>query len=331
MTQIVTDAGAKGKFTLDVTGAKGKLTTSGAKSETKDVTLPAHSLPYSDFAPYLLTPMIAAYDTSKGGPQTFDLVDVDAVSPKGPITLKVTLIANGAQPRQVAGKTIPVSRYTMTVPGPLGNIEIELTADSDGHLLMWNVPGQKYVAVRDGYQDLTKPETPADPLLSKPTYNVKKETDVKIPMRDGVKLAATVYRPDAPGKFPVILPRTPYDRNNAFEAAFYAKRGYVFVAQDVRGKFDSEGEWHPFVTEARDGYDTVEWCAAQPWSTGDVGMIGASYLGFVQWAAAREGSKHLKCLIPIVSPPDPLRLRRALPHAGYVVDGHRGRQETARR
>ena len=103
----------------------------------------------------------------------------------------------------------------------------------------------------------------------------------------------------------MILQRTCYGRTKALEATFYAKRGYVFVAQDVRGKFDSEGEWKPFVNEARDGYDTVEWCAAQPWSTGNVGMIGGSYLGFVQWAAARENPPHLKCLIPIVSPPDP--------------------------
>ena len=126
-----------------------------------------------------------------------------------------------------------------------------------------------------------------------------------ISLRDGVKLAADIYRPDDDGKFPVILQRTPYGRGSSLEATTYAKRGYVFVAQDVRGRFDSEGDFHPFVLEARDGYDSVEWCAAQPWSTGDVGMIGGSYLGFVQWAAAREGSKHLKCLIPIVSPPDP--------------------------
>src|SRR5262249_7448762 len=152
--------------------------------------------------------------------------------------------------------------------------DLELMTDSDGRILMWNVPVQKYMAVRAGYEDLAKPEMPTDPKLSQPTYNVKKETGVKIAMRDGVKLAADVYRPDAHGKFPVILQRTRYGRDKAFEAGFYAKRGYVFVAQDVRGKFDSEGEWKPFINEAKDGYDTVEWCARQPWSTGSVGMIG---------------------------------------------------------
>ena len=73
--------------------------------------------------------------------------------------------------------------------------------------------------------------------------------------------AADVYRPDAPGKFPVILQRTPYGRINATEAAYYARRGYVFVAQDVRGKFDSEGEWQPFIHEARDG--TTLWTGAR--------------------------------------------------------------------
>ncbi|HZO87478.1 MAG TPA: CocE/NonD family hydrolase [Chthonomonadaceae bacterium] len=301
LTEIATDAGPAGKFTLTLDGEKGHLKAEGRTLLTADVTLPAHLLPFSNFGPHLLSRLLAAYDLSKGGPQTFDLVLTDAVGPKGVIPLKGTLLSNGAKPMQVAGKKIPVSRYLLTLMG----INIELMADSDGRILMWNVPAQRYVAVRDGYQDLTKPETPADPRLSKPTYNVKKETGVKIAMRDGVKLAADIYRPDAPGKFPVILQRTPYGRTKALEAGFYARRGYVFVAQDVRGKFDSEGKWEPFVNEAKDGYDTVEWCAAQPWSNGDVGMIGGSYLGFVQWAAAREGSNHLKCLIPIVSPPDP--------------------------
>jgi putative CocE/NonD family hydrolase len=75
--------------------------------------------------------------------------------------------------------------------------------------------------------------------------------------------------------------------------------------QDVRGKFHSEGDWQPWIDEARDGADTLEWCARQPWSSGNIGMMGASYLAFVQWAAASEGNKHLKCLIPIAAPPDP--------------------------
>ncbi len=304
LQEITTDAGKKGKFTLTLTGGKAKLTVPGAKPETKDVTFPAHALPFGNFAPHLLASFLAAYDTTKGGPQPFDIVLIDGISPQGPITLRGTLISNGAKPMQVAGKTIPVSRYVLTIASA-ADLDIEILADSDGHILMWNVPSQKYLAIRDGYQDLTKTETPADPLLSKPTYAVKIEKGVKIAMRDGVKLAADIYRPDAPGKFPVILQRTSYGRDKALEASFYARRGYVFVAQDVRGKFDSEGEWRPFIHEPKDGYDTIEWCAAQPWSSGDVGMIGASYLGFVQWAAAREGSPHLKCLIPIVSPPDP--------------------------
>lgn len=303
LVSIFTEAKGHGKFSMALNGAKGKLTIDDKPA--KDQTLPTRLFPMGNFAPHLYSYLIAAYDSVKGGPQKFDMAVVDGVGAQGVATIKVTLTALGAKPRQVGGKTLPISRYSLVFPGPIGNIDTEVDTDVAGHVLLWSVPGQKLIAVRDGYQELTQPETPADPLLSKPTYTVKTETKVMVALRDGVKLATDIYRPDADGKFPVILQRTPYGRGNAVEATFYAKRGYVFVVQDVRGRFDSEGDFHPFVTEAKDGYDAVEWCASQPWSTGDVGMIGGSYLGFVQWAAAREGSTHLKCLIPIVSPPDP--------------------------
>jgi hypothetical protein len=120
-------------------------------------------------------------------------------------------------------------------------------------------------------------------------------------MRDGVTLAADVYRPDALGRFPVILQRTCRGRRAAFDATFFARRGYVYVAQDVRGRFDSDGDWRPWVNEARDGSDTLDWCAAQRWSNGSIGMIGDSYSGFTQWAVARERNPHLKCIVPIAA------------------------------
>jgi putative CocE/NonD family hydrolase len=90
-------------------------------------------------------------------------------------------------------------------------------------------------------------------------------------------------------------------------AEWWAKRGYVYIVQDCRGRHDSEGKWDPFMPERRDGKDTIDWIANQPWSDGKVGMIGASYGGLVQWAAAVERPAALKCIIPQVSPPDAMR------------------------
>ena len=137
---------------------------------------------------------------------------------------------------------------------------------------------------------------------------VRLEFNVRIPMRDGVTLSADIYRPDAPGKFPVILSRTPYDNGtapNVQAGKRWASKGYVYVIQDVRGRGDSDGEFYPLVTEAEDGYDTIGWLAAQPWSTGKVGMLGSSYLGWVQLYAATLRPPALAALIPTVTPTDP--------------------------
>ena len=133
------------------------------------------------------------------------------------------------------------------------------------------------------------------------SYNVKMEFDLKVPMRDGTKLSADIYRPDASGKFPVILLRTPYDNHSPSivkQAMFFAEHGYVFVAQDVRGRHDSEGDFYPYKNEALDGYDTQEWCGTQPWSDGNVALT--------QWYPAPLRNPHLKTMVVLVSPPDPL-------------------------
>lgn len=303
LVAVSTEAVGHGKLQLNINGLVGKLLVDD--KPRPDQKVDARTLPYSDFSPHLFAFLVAGYDRVKGGPQKFSMLGVDGAGPQGLIALKVTVTALSARLRKVGGKNVPISRYALLIPGPIGNIDSEIDTDVDGRVLLWTVPGQKLAEVREGFQDLLLPETPTDPLLSKPTYTVVTDRKVMVAMRDGVKLATDVYRPMGEGKFPVILQRTPYGRSLAVEATAYAKRGYVFVAQDVRGRFESEGDFHPFVLEAKDGFDAVEWCAAQPWSSGSVGMIGGSYLGFVQWAAAREGSPHLKCLIPIVSPPDP--------------------------
>lgn len=143
-----------------------------------------------------------------------------------------------------------------------------------------------------------------------PAYEVKREFGVRIPMRDGVGLAANVFRPDAEGKFPVILVRTPYDAAQptySAAGAYWASHGYVYVIEDVRGRGGSEGKFYPLVDDAVDGDDSITWCGTQPWSTGKVGMLGPSYLGWVQGYAAGMHNPHLAALIPTVTPPDPYR------------------------
>jgi len=130
--------------------------------------------------------------------------------------------------------------------------------------------------------------------------------DVPGRMRDGVVLYADVYVPDGDGPFPVLLMRTPYDRTQAHTVTFphptwYARRGYMVVIQDVRGRWTSEGEWYPFAHEAEDGYDTVEWAAALPKSNGRVGMYGFSYDGATQLLAAAEAPQHLACIVPCLT------------------------------
>lgn len=127
------------------------------------------------------------------------------------------------------------------------------------------------------------------------------ERNVMVAMRDGVKLATDIFRPDDGSAHPVLILRTPYDKSNArssmaavFNPVVGAERGYVVVLQDVRGRFLSEGRWVPFVNDRADGYDTVEWAAAQPWSNGSVGIYGASYMGVTALQAAAANPPHLK-------------------------------------
>lgn len=131
---------------------------------------------------------------------------------------------------------------------------------------------------------------------------IKVEKNVAASMRDGIKLYADVYRPDIPDKVPVILIRTPYNKEDHGRdypfPRFAAQRGYAVIVQDVRGRYSSKGEFLPYVQELNDGYDTVEWAAALPFSTGKVGTEGCSYLGADQWQAAVMNPPHLVAIFP---------------------------------
>ncbi len=134
------------------------------------------------------------------------------------------------------------------------------------------------------------------------------------PMRDGVRLFGDVYLP-APGSgagdgpWPTVLIRIPYGRREAYCAMpahgrFWARKGYACVIQDVRGRWSSEGVFREYVNEARDGWDTLDWVAAQPWCDGAIGMVGESYYGSTQWAVASSGHPNLRCLAPGDVDPD---------------------------
>lgn len=132
---------------------------------------------------------------------------------------------------------------------------------------------------------------------------VRLEPDVGTPMRDGCILKADIYYPDSDELAPALLMRLPYakelaETNVYLHPSWFAARGYIVVVQDVRGRGESEGEFEPFLHEADDGYDTVEWVAELPGCNGKVAMYGFSYVGATQLLAASRRPPHLACIVP---------------------------------
>ena len=155
----------------------------------------------------------------------------------------------------------------------------------------------------------TRPETPkpepaqpANPPGAKP-QPIDLIWGLKIPLRDGVRLNGTVYKPAHQTEpLPVIVTLTPYISDTYHERAYYfSQHGYVFVLVDARGRGNSEGAFDPFVQEPQDGYDVVEFLAKQPWSNGKVTMWGGSYAGYDQWATLKELPPHLATIVPVAS------------------------------
>lgn len=153
-------------------------------------------------------------------------------------------------------------------------------------------------------------QMPTTQESSKPQYKIKIELGELVPMRDGIRISVDIYRPDAPGRFPVILAQTPYDNlpwARHLGARWFAERGYAFAVADIRGRYDSEGEWDPFDAKHKtDGYDLIEWLARKEWSNGRIGTAGPSFMGWTQWWTASEHPPSLKAIAPEVSPPDGL-------------------------
>jgi uncharacterized protein len=143
---------------------------------------------------------------------------------------------------------------------------------------------------------------------SRPQYRVLIEKDVPMQTRDGVTLRADVYRPDAPGRFPVLLSRLPYNKNlrpRPGDIDYFVERGYGVIMQDTRGRFGSDGdEYYALIWEMPDGYDAVEWAASLPWADGNVGTMGQSYLGATQYLLAPSRPPHLKAAFPVSAAAD---------------------------
>ena len=136
---------------------------------------------------------------------------------------------------------------------------------------------------------------------------IRIQLDLKIPMRDGVKLYAALYRPVDGERFPVLLIRSPYSTQHPRYvdwAVRFARSGYAVVMQDGRGRYESEGKWRPYVDEADDGYDTQQWLGAQNWCDGNIGTFGVSYPGFTQLLPAPYRSPYVKALVPIANQED---------------------------
>jgi len=271
------------------------IATISAKGETHTLNLKPNTILFENFSPALMSQAVLAYDQELGGKQTFPIFIIPAVVMDGTLERLDTVT------RTVAGTMQTFTTYRYGLPG----VDITLWVDPQDRVCYGDVPSQHGAYVRDGYEILMQKET-SDTLVSQPTYDIVIDSNVGVPMRDGMALATDIYRPDADGAYPVILVRTPYKKEmDELQAKYYARRGYVYAVQDCRGRFASPGTWVPFFNEPNDGYDAVEWLAVQPWSNGKVGMIGGSYLGWVQWWAARNRPPHLTTIIPNVSPPDP--------------------------
>ena len=170
---------------------------------------------------------------------------------------------------------------------------------------LWTNRNGCSVIIQEGWEDVTPVRIWDVPDLP-PAALIRRRGMELVPMRDGVRLATEVWLPQSENAedetYPVVLMRTPYNRRVYIKAMQYlAERGYALVSQDVRGRHDSEGEFIPFSHEMTDGEDTLDWLVKQPWCDGNIGMIGPSYLGKVQWQAAATGHPNLKALVSQVA------------------------------
>jgi uncharacterized protein len=182
---------------------------------------------------------------------------------------------------------------------------LDLIVDPGNTLVAAIDPSDDNVLVKPGAEARTTVRLWRRPQVSPAKFGVVALPRAMVAMPDSVHLATYIYLPADSGgqkRYPVILTRTPY--NAAAIIAFswpLVARGYAVVAQDVRGRYASEGQFEPDLDEIPDGDETLTWIAHQPWSNGVIGMAGGSYPGHTQWEAAAKGNPALKALVPVVS------------------------------
>ncbi len=269
-----------------------------AGQATRNVDYKPAKVLFANLHPVLTATWSKVLDPTIDSVQKIDVFILDAAA-----TVPVDVVKKKARTIEADGKKQVANVYLAR----LATVEFDVYLAEGSNFAAWDVPSQRLQTIRSGYESFLVDPSTLYPELSQPTLKANSEKAVKIKMRDGVELVANIVRPADDFKHPVILERTPYGREilSQLEGEWWAKRGYVHIVQDVRGRNDSDGDWIPFVNERKDGYDTIDWIAKQSWSDGNVGMIGGSYVGWVQWAAAVEAHPALKCIVPQVSPPDP--------------------------
>ncbi len=247
-----------------------------------------------------------------------ELADADLLFYRSEYTLDLAFIrdnyralsdalAAGAMEFEVAGQLYRKhADYPHVYAGRRGHNPADILY-LDGEIRAFIVAGREWVGVlvQAGYEKDTPWEWWNRRDVSPAVYPVRHLGQVMAPMRDGVRLASDIWLPEGKGRCDCILVRTPYGRLGYKNFFRYVMRGYAVCVQDVRGRGDSEGEWIPKYHETNDGSDTLDFIAGQSWSSGRVGMLGASYLGCAQWSAAASGNPHLKALVSIVASGDP--------------------------
>gem|GEM_PF-1743552 len=250
-------------------------------------------LPYYTTHPYLLKFLLDEYGSKRSGFRSLGAIELSKLKQR-PLSVSLDRV----ETRVIGGAKQTIKTWRVeTAPNP----ESVVYTDGDNRPLEWWAPAINFEMVLRGYESL-RPSAPWEGKVSAPAYAVTVEKGVRTSLRDGSTLVADVYRPAASGRYPVILQRTCYDRSEFGDAdgEFYASRGYVYVTQNVRGRGGSDGPFEPEEHEAEDGYDSVKWCAGQPWSDGRVGMMGASYNGFCCWMAAKTKPQWLKTMVSVV-------------------------------
>ncbi|MBV6458138.1 MAG: hypothetical protein HONBIEJF_01261 [Fimbriimonadaceae bacterium] len=289
----LTESVGANKGTVTVKEGKGVAEAGAAKRE---FTFKPTRQVFANFHPGLGSLLSGAMKASPEGKFTMFIADAG-------VTIDASVADYKSRTALVKGANVSLDTFTIRLGTGL---ELKFQIQPSGQAALIDVPSQKFSYLATGWGEIFEDPTTKDKRLSQPEFETERLDKEMAPMRDKVQLAADVVKPKGDGKHPVILIRTPYGRKaSAAEGGFWATRGYVLVSQDVRGRGDSEGEFYPPFFERQDGYDTLEWISKQSWCDGNIGMIGGSYLGWVQWYAAVTGHKALKCIVPQVSPTDP--------------------------